>query len=172
MPTICIITVIMQTWFIEVTGSSKFGANNRYGNFLVSQLRWNIHNESFVTSSKIDILKIRGSLGYTGKVNFSPFQAMTMYQFSRDLEYLNRIGAVPQGIGNEDLGWERGYRITSGRTSVFFDRRLNFTFDICLKKLPIWYWMPLVLPLPGLLLPKKISEMENKGWNFKWMVCS
>ena len=42
-----------------------------------------------------------------------------MYQFSGDLEYLNGIGVVPQGIGNEDLGWERSYRITSGRTSVF-----------------------------------------------------
>lgn len=49
----------------RVTGSSKFGANNRYGNFWSAGLGWNIHNESFVTSSKIDILKIRGSLGYT-----------------------------------------------------------------------------------------------------------
>ena len=66
----------------RVTGSSKFGANNRYGNFWSAGLGWNIHNESFVTSSKIDILKIRGSLGCTGKVNFSPFQAMTMYQYT------------------------------------------------------------------------------------------
>ena len=118
----------------RVTGSSKFGANNRYGNFWSAGLGWNIHNESFVTSSKIDILKIRGSLGYTGKVNFSPFQAMTMYQFSGDLEYLNGIGAVPQGIGNEDLGWERELSYNLGTDISLFDRRLNFTFDIYLKK--------------------------------------
>ena len=118
----------------RVTGSSKFGANNRYGNFWSAGLGWNIHNESFVTSSKIDILKIRGSLGYTGKVNFSPFQAMTMYQFSGDLEYLNGIGAVPQDIGNEDLGWERELSYNLGTDISLFNRRLNFTFDIYLKK--------------------------------------
>ena len=36
----------------RVTGSSKFGANNRYGNFWSAGLGWNIHNESFVTSRK------------------------------------------------------------------------------------------------------------------------
>ena len=118
----------------RVTGSSKFGANNRYGNFWSAGLGWNIHNESFVTSSKIDILKIRGSLGYTGKVNFSPFQAMTMYQFSGDLEYLNGIGAVPQDIGNENLGWERELSYNLGTDISLFNRRLNFTFDIYLKK--------------------------------------
>ena len=35
------------------------------------------------------------------------------------------------------------------------------------------YFMDLVLPLPGLLLPKKISERwRTRDWNSKWMVCS
>ena len=152
----------------RVTGSSKFGANNRYGNFWSAGLGWNIHNESFVTSSKIDILKIRGSLGYTGKVNFSPFQAMTMYQFSGDLEYLNGIGAVPQGIGNEDLGWERELSYNLGTDISLFDRRLNFTFDIYLKKTTDLVLDASRAPSTGTTSAKEnIGEMENKGLEFQ-----
>ena len=45
----------------RVTGSSNLGQNNRYGSFWSAGLGWNIHNESFITSNKIDILKIRGA---------------------------------------------------------------------------------------------------------------
>ncbi len=152
----------------RVTGSSKFGANNRYGNFWSAGLGWNIHNESFVTSSKIDILKIRGSLGYTGKVNFSPFQAMTMYQFSGDLEYLNGIGAVPQDIGNEDLGWERELSYNLGTDISLFNRRLNFTFDIYLKKTTDLVLDASRAPSTGTTSAKEnIGEMENKGLEFQ-----
>ena len=152
----------------RVTGSSKFGANNRYGNFWSAGLGWNIHNESFVTSSKIDILKIRGSLGYTGKVNFSPFQAMTMYQFSGDLEYLNGIGAVPQDIGNENLGWERELSYNLGTDISLFNRRLNFTFDIYLKKTTDLVLDASRAPSTGTTSAKEnIGEMENKGLEFQ-----
>ncbi len=152
----------------RVTGSSKFGANNRYGSFWSAGLGWNIHNESFITSNKIDILKIRGSLGYTGKVNFSPFQAMTMYQFSGDLEYLNGIGAIPQGIGNKDLGWERELSYNVGTDISLFDRRLNFTFDVYLKKTTDLVLDASRAPSTGTTSAKEnIGEMENKGLEFQ-----
>ena len=152
----------------RVTGSSKFGANNRYGSFWSAGLGWNIHNESFITSSKIDILKIRGSLGYTGKVNFSPFQAMTMYQYSGDLEYLNGIGAIPQGIGNKDLGWERELSYNVGTDISLFNRRLNFTFDVYLKKTTDLVLDASRAPSTGTTSAKEnIGEMENKGLEFQ-----
>ena len=46
-------------------------------------------------------------MGYTGKVTFSPYQAMTMYQYKNTYEYKNGIGAIPLTIGNVDLAWER-----------------------------------------------------------------
>ena len=113
-------------------------------------------------------MKIRGSLGYTGKVNFSPFQAMTMYQFSGDLEYLNGIGAIPQGIGNKDLGWERELSYNVGTDISLFDRRLNFTFDVYLKKTTDLVLDASRAPSTGTTSAKEnIGEMENKGLEFQ-----
>ena len=68
------------TW--RITGSSQFGENNRWGNFWSAGAGWNILNENFMKGIKknIDLMKVRYSMGYTGKVSFAPCQAMTMYQ--------------------------------------------------------------------------------------------
>lgn len=92
----------------RLSGSSKFGSNQRYGQFWSGGLGWNLHNENFLKFEKLNLLKIRGSVGYTGKVNFEPFQSITMYKYENTLEYLHGIGAIPQTIGNDDLKWEAG----------------------------------------------------------------
>lgn len=79
----------------RLSGSSKFGSNQRYGQFWSGGLGWNLHNENFLKFEKLNLLKIRGSVGYTGKVNFEPFQSITMYKYENTLEYLHGIGAIP-----------------------------------------------------------------------------
>ena len=69
----------------QISGSSKFGVNNRYGHFWSSGLGWNLHNESFLKDKNIDLLKLRGSVGFTGKVSFNSYQALTTYQFGDKL---------------------------------------------------------------------------------------
>ena len=117
------------TW--RTTGSSQFGENNRWGNFWSAGAGWNILNEGFMKSVKknIDLMKLRFSMGYTGKVSFSPFQAMTMYQYLNTYEYRNGIGAVPLTIGNVDLAWERTMNYNIGFDFSMFNRRLNFVID-------------------------------------------
>lgn len=152
----------------RVTGSSKFGANNRYGNFWSGGLGWNLHNESFIQSDKIDLLKIRGSVGYTGKVNFEPFQAMTIYHYTSDLDYKNGIGAVPQGIGNVDLAWEREFSYNIGTDVSLFGRRLNLTFDAYWKRTKDLVLDGSRAPSTGTASAKEnVGEMENKGFDFQ-----
>lgn len=101
-------------------------------------------------------------------MNFSPFQAMTMYQYSGDLEYLNGIGAIPQGIGNKDLGWERELSYNVGTDISLFNRRLNFTFDVYLKKTTDLVLDASRAPSTGTTSAKEnIGEMENKGLEFQ-----
>ena len=152
----------------RITGSSKFGANNRYGNFWSGGLGWNLHNESFLRSDKIDLLKIRGSLGYTGKVNFEPFQAMTIYSYSGDLDYKNGVGTVPKGIGNEDLAWEREFSYNIGTDVSLFGRRINLTFDVYLKRTKDLVLDGSRAPSTGTVSAKEnVGEMENKGFDFQ-----
>lgn len=151
----------------RVSGSSKFGANQRYGHFWSGGLGWNLHNENFFQSDKLDLLKIRGSAGYTGKVNFAPFQAITMYKYDNSLEYLNGIGTVPQTIGNDDLKWEREFSYNIGADVSLFGRRLNATIDYYLKRTKDLVLDASKAPSTGVTSGmENIGEMENKGFEF------
>ena len=152
----------------RLTGSSKFGANNRYGQFWSGGIGWNLHNENFIQSDKIDLLKLRASAGYTGKVNFESFQAMTIYKYSGDLEYRNGIGATPITIGNDDLKWERELSYNIGTDISLFGRRLNLTVDAYLKRTTDLLLDESKAPSTGITTGKEnIGEMKNKGIEFQ-----
>ncbi len=156
------------TW--RTTGSSQFGENNRYGHFWSSGLGWNILNEPFMKQAKrhFDIFKLRGSTGYTGKVSFSPFQAMTMYQYNNNYEYKNGIGAVPITIGNVDLTWERTMNYNVGFDLSMFDRRLNFTADAYIRNTTDLLLDKAFAPSTGVTTAKSnLGELQNKGIEFQ-----
>ncbi|MBO5679920.1 MAG: SusC/RagA family TonB-linked outer membrane protein [Bacteroidaceae bacterium] len=156
------------TW--RTTGSSQFGENNRYGHFWSSGLGWNILNEPFMKEAKqhFDIFKVRGSTGYTGKVSFSPFQAMTMYQYSNNYEYKNGIGAIPVTIGNIDLTWERTMNYNVGLDLSMFDRRLNFTLDAYIRNTTDLLLDKAYAPSTGVTTAKaNLGELQNKGIEYQ-----
>ena len=156
------------TW--RMTGSSQFGENNRYGHFWSSGLGWNVMNEEFMKSVKknFDVFKVRGSVGYTGKVSFSPFQAMTMYQYSNDYEYKNGIGAVPVTIGNVDLTWERTMNYNVGLDLSMFGRRLNFTVDAYIRNTEDLLLDKAKAPSTGVTTAmSNLGELQNKGIEFQ-----
>ena len=156
------------TW--RMTGSSQFGENNRYGHFWSSGLGWNVMNEEFMKSVKknFDVFKVRGSVGYTGKVSFSPFQAMTMYQYSNDYEYKNGIGAVPVTIGNVDLTWERTMNYNVGLDLSMFGRRLNFTVDAYIRNTEDLLLDKSKAPSTGVTTAmSNLGELQNKGIEFQ-----
>ena len=156
------------TW--RTTGSSQFGENNRFGHFWSSGLGWNILNEPFMKEAKqhFDIFKVRGSTGYTGKVSFSPFQAMTMYQYSNNYEYKNGIGAIPVTIGNIDLTWERTMNYNVGLDLSMFDRRLNFTLDAYIRNTTDLLLDKAYAPSTGVTTAKaNLGELQNKGIEYQ-----
>lgn len=156
------------TW--RTTGSSQFGENNRYGHFWSGGLGWNVMNEPFMKSVKknFDVFKVRGSSGYTGKVSFSPFQAMTMYRYLNDYEYKNGIGAIPVTIGNVDLTWERTMNYNVGIDLSMFDRRLNFTADAYIRNTTDLLLDKSFAPSTGVTSAKSnLGEMQNKGIEFQ-----
>ena len=156
------------TW--RTTGSSQFGANNRYGHFWSGGLGWNVMNESFMKKTKkhFDIFKLRSSVGYTGKVSFSPFQAMTMYSYLNTYEYKNGIGAVPLTIGNIDLAWERTMNYNIGLDVSMFDRRLNLVIDAYIRNTTDLLLDKAKAPSTGVTTAKgNLGEMQNRGIEFQ-----
>ena len=156
------------TW--RMTGSSQFGANNRYGHFWSGGAGWNILNEDFMAAwiDKIDLFKVRASMGYTGKVSFSPFQAMTMYQYANTYEYKNGIGAVPVTIANVDLTWERTMNYNVGLDFSMFGRRLNVVVDAYIRNTTDLLLDKSKAPSTGVTTAtSNLGEMQNKGIEFQ-----
>lgn len=152
------------TW--RMTGSSQFGENNRYGHFWSGGLGWNIMNEPYMKKIKkhFDIFKLRGSIGYTGKVSFSPFQAITMYQYSNNYEYLYGIGAIPLTIGNVDLCWERTMNYNVGLDLSMFGNRLNLVVDAYIRNTTDLLLDKSKAPSTGVVTAKSnLGELQNKG---------
>ncbi len=91
----------------RIDGSSKFGSDRKYAPFWSTGFGINIHNYAFMDNYKyIDELKIRGSYGQTGNVNFSDYEAKTIYSINDEQWYQTGAGATLTALGNKDLTWE------------------------------------------------------------------
>ena len=55
----------------------------------------------------VNLLKIRGSLGYTGSQNFGAYQAIPTYKYITDSNYKGEIGMILSGLANKDLQWQQ-----------------------------------------------------------------
>lgn len=114
----------------RLSGSSKFGSNKRTAPFWSVGLGYNLHNENFIKDlGFVDILRLRGSYGYTGSVKFSSYQAIATYQFSTNYLHYAGVGAVPMGIANPDLTWQTTKKFNVGITSSLFGDRININAD-------------------------------------------
>ncbi len=154
----------------RTTGSSQFGENKRFGHFWAAGAGWNILNESFMERIRdhVDLFKLRGSVGYTGKVSFSPFQALTMYKYSGNYSYGTGIGAVPLTIGNIDLCWERTMTYNVGLDVSLFDRRLNLVVDAYVKQTKDLLLDKAKAPSVGVTSAKEnLGELQNKGLEYQ-----
>ncbi|MCT4644478.1 MAG: TonB-dependent receptor, partial [Carboxylicivirga sp.] len=111
-------------------GSSAFGADKRWAPFWAIGTGWNLHNENLFKESKlINQLKIRGSYGSTGSVEFNPYQAMMMYNYRTDLVHRFEAGATLMAMGNEYLSWQQTLKRNLGLDMVIFNNRLSATVN-------------------------------------------
>ena len=114
----------------RMDGSSAFGAEKRWAPFWAVGTGWNLHNENlFKDSELINELKLRGSYGSTGSVDFNPYQAMMMYNYRTDLIHRFEAGATLMAMGNENLSWQQTLKRNLGLDLVMFNSRLSGTLN-------------------------------------------
>lgn len=121
---------------VRFDGSSEFGANQRWAPFFSGGLGLNLHKYDFMKENlkMIDKLKIRGSYGRTGKVNFPSYAATTMYEMLFDEWYATGFGAVLKALGNKELTWEKTDKFDFGVEMMLFDKRLTVEADYYYEK--------------------------------------
>lgn len=114
----------------RLSGSSKFGADKRTAPFWSAGLGYNLHNENFIRDlGFVDLLRIRGSYGYTGSIKFDSYQAISTYFYSVNYLHYAGVGAIPMGMANPDLTWQTTKKFNVGLTSSLFGDRVNLNLD-------------------------------------------
>ncbi|WP_373511203.1 SusC/RagA family TonB-linked outer membrane protein [Persicitalea sp.] len=117
----------LLTATIRADGSSRFGANNKYGYFPSVAVGWNISNENFMKDVRwMDQLKLRLSYGAVGNTAINPYQTQAnLSRSSYAWENSAAFGYRPGSIGNPDLKWETSATANAGLDFSFFGNRVS-----------------------------------------------
>jgi len=118
--------------------STKFAPDNYWGFFPGVSAGWVASRESWFRDKVnfINYLKIRGSVGKTGKDNLKAFRWMQTYAYAADkaLGFGNSggllvAGLTPDASPNPLLTWDENVRKNIGLDVALLKNRLSLTFD-------------------------------------------
>ena len=148
-------------------GSSRFGANQKWGNFPSAALGWRVSEEDFLKNSNfISNLKLRIGYGVTGNQEIGNYGSLPI--LSTGGQYIingNFVGAVyPTQYANPDLKWESTSQSNIGLDFGIFKNRLTGTIDLYKKKtndLLLSFTVP--QPAEASNTTLNVGSVENKG---------
>ena len=178
---------------IRRDGSSRFGANNRYGAFPSFAVGWRISQEPFFKVDFINDLKLRLGAGTNGNQEISTAAGSTVFQprysttslfadfpcchqetgTAYDLNGVN-TGTLPSGFaktatGNPNLKWETSKQLNFGVDWAMFHNKLEGAFDIYRKRTSdiLTTTQPLATAGEGAQQVVNGGTIENKGWELE-----
>ena len=123
--------IVLLTGTVRRDGSSRFGANNRWGNFPSISGGLNIARLAFDDNETFSNLKLRGSWGIVGNNNIGNYLFSTGLQ--TDFNYVlngNLVsGTRPIRLANPDLKWEELKSLNIGADFGFFQNALTLSLE-------------------------------------------
>lgn len=152
---------------VRFDGSSEFGSDQKWAPFWSAGVGINIHNYEFLKENRIlNQLRVRTSYGQTGKVDFPPYAATTIYESSFDDNewYMTGYGVKLKGLGNKNLSWETTNKFNVGMDLQLFDR-----FTLTAE----WYHDKTIDLITDVTLPTSsgftsykdnLGEVQNEGY--------
>lgn len=159
----------LVTGVIRRDGSSRFGANHRFGVFPSFSAGWVLSKEDFWKDNAIvNTIKIRGGYGVTGNDAIGDFGYLALVTGGRNYplgtDGAVQIGTSPDAPSNPDLKWEETIQTNIGIDARFFNT-LNVTAEVYKKKTT---GILQDVEIPGFVgasdLPLgNIADMENEG---------
>jgi len=112
-------------------GSSRFGPDNKWGDFPSLSAGWIVSEEDFMQDSQtITSLKLRASYGLTGNDNFSDYAWISRMEMTPVAIGNNSSSSYyPSSIENPDLGWERTRQFNYGVDLGLMNNRFTLEVD-------------------------------------------
>ncbi|HEV2483301.1 MAG TPA: TonB-dependent receptor [Puia sp.] len=121
---------------IRNDGSSRFGANKKYGTFPSVSAAWVASDESFFPKSNaVTFLKFKGSYGLAGNFNVGNYTSIsqltpTNYVFNGT----TNLGESVTVLGNPNLTWEQSKQTDIGLEANFLGSRVTLSYDYYNKR--------------------------------------
>ena len=140
---------------LRTDGSSRFGANNRWGVFGAVGFMWNLRNEDFMTSSRdwLTMGQVALSSGTSGNSEIPNYEHLALIGGGSD--YVGDAGVAPLQPGNESLTWENTW--TSNLAFHFgFWNRLNVDLELYNKK------------TTDMLMAVPLAYSQSNGYGYIW----
>lgn len=123
----------LVTGSVRIDGSSRFGANNRYGFFPAISAGWHVTGERFGTMlRRVGDLKLRASFGLTGNQGIGDDFA-SLGRFSK-ANYSGEPGIGTASLANPDLRWEQTSELDVGADFDMFRGRVALVLDWYTKR--------------------------------------
>ncbi|MDE3252702.1 MAG: TonB-dependent receptor [Bacteroidota bacterium] len=150
----------------RIDGSSRFGANHKYGTFLGVSAAWILSDEAFLSNVKwLNTLKLK--VGYAGNGNdrIGDFSARGLY--SGNAAYGGLAGQHPTQLANPDLKWELTYGTDIGLEAAIFNNRITIELDYYNKETSD---LLLNKEIPGTsgfsIQTQNVGKLKNTGIEF------
>jgi TonB-linked SusC/RagA family outer membrane protein len=114
---------------LRYDGSSRFGADKKFGLFPAASLAWRLSEENFLKKVKfLNELKLRASYGVTGNSDIDNFASLSL--FGGTGAYNNVGGINPSQLGNPLLTWEESHSQNIGLDYALFNSRITGSVDL------------------------------------------
>ena len=159
----------MADFSVRRDGSTKFGSDQRWGNFPAFSIRWNIHKEPWFQKALpwISTLSIRPGWGIVGRQPGAEYLFFSKY--ANGSGYMGQGSVYPQNIRLQNLKWEEKETFNIGTDFGFFNERITgnvelywqFTTDLLMGGRGI----PTSSGYPSLAW-QNVGNMKNIGWEF------
>ena len=151
----------------RTSASSQYGKNNRWGQFWSVGVGWNIHNEVWLKDSKIQQLKLRGSVGYTGAQSSEAYASLATYEYDLERVYMGFLGSKLKAMRNEDLKWKEKFDYNVG-LDFNIGRLFSMKFDYYIGKTKnnlLDFDIPTYTGFKT--VKENVGDVENKGFDLR-----
>ncbi len=143
--------------------SSNFDKEHRWGNFWSVGAAWIVNKESFLQDfEKINLLKLKASIGQQGNDNIGSFNYTDTYTLSPS----SKTSMTPtlRRKGNSDITWETTTNMNAGVEFTLFGSRLNGSIDFYNKKTTdLLFWLSIPESSGSRGYYGNLGDITNRG---------
>ncbi|MBO9565698.1 MAG: TonB-dependent receptor [Niastella sp.] len=149
-------------------GSSRFGPQNKYGNFFSGSASWRFSDAKWMewAAGFLNDARIRAGYGQVGNDQIGYYDHLTKYQFA------GSYGGVGSAVtsnrfGNNFIKWETVIQKNAAIELSFFKGRLNFSAEYYIKTTKdLLYDRPLANETGFTVVTTNVGSIENRGLEF------